>query len=633
MIDRRGFLGVMAGALGAGPLRAAEGENPLPPTHPETVPENPLDRLPKVPRVVDLSSMGREAGRQGGKISAIIGGQRDIRLMTVNGYSRLVTYDPNLQLHADILESFTVDEDRIFTFRLREGHRWSDGTPVSTEDFRYGWEDYVMDPDLRPGGLPSELLSADKGPVFEILDPLTVRYTWETPNPSFLPRLAAPQPLTIMLPAHYMRQFHAKYQDAELLDALVAHHEVDDWTDLHARMSRSYRPENPDLPTLDPWRNTTPPPADQFVFVRNPYFHRVDENGVQLPYIDRVVLNVAQSGIISAKTGAGESDLQMSSIDFVDYPYLKAAEKNHPVKLVTWRRTQGSRLALVPNLNCTDPVWRSLMQDPRVRRALSLGVNREEINAALFFGLATPSADTVLPASPLYRPEYAAAWSAYDPDTANALLDEVGLTERRYDGLRLLPDGRPMWIIVESAGESTLEADVMELVADHWREIGVAPFSRVSQRDIMRSRALAGEIVMSIWQGIDNGVATADMSPAQLAPTADDQLAWPLWGMHWFTRETKGEPPDLPVAVELLDLYKRWLVSGSPAEREEIWHKMLSIRADQVFTIGIVNETLQPIMHNSRMRNFPPEGLYGFDPTCYLGVYMPDTFWLDDGEA
>ena len=109
-------------------------------------------------------------------------------------------------------------------------------------------------------------------PRFEVLDQLTVRYSWDEPNPGFLPRLAAPQPLTLALPAAYMKQFHAKYQDAARLAELVRADRVQTWTDLHAKMSRSYRPENPDLPTLDPWRNTTAPPAEQFVFERNPVF-------------------------------------------------------------------------------------------------------------------------------------------------------------------------------------------------------------------------------------------------------------------------------------------------------------------------------------------------------------------------
>ena len=142
------------------------------------------------------------------------------------------------------------------------------------------------------------------------------------------------------------------------------------WADLHIKMSREYRPENPKLPTLYPWRNTTAPPAEQFIFERNPFFHRVDENGRQLPYIDRFVLNVSSSSIIPAKTGAGESDLQATGIDFADYTFLKDAEDRYPVKVDLWKMTRGSRVAILPNLNCGDDVWRGLFRDVRVRRAL-----------------------------------------------------------------------------------------------------------------------------------------------------------------------------------------------------------------------------------------------------------------------
>jgi peptide/nickel transport system substrate-binding protein len=402
------------------------------------------------------------------------------------------------------------------------------------------------------------------------------------------------------------------------------------WTSLHIRMARQYRPENPDLPTLDPWRNTTKPPAEQFVFERNPFFHRVDENGLQLPYIDRFVLNVSSSSIIPAKTGAGESDLQAINLDFTDYAFLKDAEKRYPVKVSLWKKTLGSRLALLPNQNTGDAVWRPLLRDVRVRRALSLAIDRREINMAVFYGLATPSADTVLPESPLFRPEYAQAWIKHDPAQANALLDEAGLSLRDDDGIRILPDGRPAQIIIESAGESTLETDVLELVADHWRNVGLALFIRNSQRDVFRSRALAGQIMMSIWSGIDNGVPTADMNPGQLAPTADDQLQWPVWGAHYVSHGEIGEAPDMPEAAELMRLLKEWRHTVTTPERAAIWHKMLSIYTQQVFSIGIVNATQQPILATTRLRNLPKEALYGFDPTCYFGVYMPDTFWLGE---
>lgn len=590
------------------------------------------ERLPSPPRMVAMEEYGLSDGRHGGTMRILISGQRDIRYMPINCYSRLVGYNRNMELEADLLESFEVENERAFTFRLRKGHRWSDGSAFTTEDFRYVWEDMFLNEELYRGGIPANLIVNDRPPRFEVVDEWTVRYVWDDPNPDFLTDIASPSPLRLMQPSAYLRQFHVQYQTEAMLVQHQTAERVEDWVALHQKMSRSVRPENPDLPTLDAWRNRTAPPAGRFVFERNPFYHRVDSSGRQLPYIDRIFLDVSSADLIAAKAGTGESDLQFANLDFADYTFLKRAEKRYPIKVDLWKRTQGSSIALIPNLNCKDPTWNAMWRDVRVRRALSLAVNREEINKAVFFGLAKESANSILPESPLFRPQYRSAWADFDPARANALLDEVGLTERDSYGVRILPDGRPAKLVIESAGEQSRESDVVELLHDHWMEIGIKLYIRVSQRELLRRRVKGGDTLMVVSQGLDNGVPTADMSPKELAPTADDQLQWPLWGLYEMSGGSDGRPADLPEAILLHEQLETWRRATSHEEREAAWHRMLETFTDQVFTIGTVNAALQPVVRSSRLRNVPTSGLYGYDPMSYMGVYLPDTFWYE-GEA
>lgn len=584
-------------------------------------------RLPLEPRVINTRALGGRPGRQGGELRILIGSQRDIRLMPFFGYSRLVGYDRDLNLIPDILARFEVVDQSIFTFHLRPGHRWSDGHPFTTEDLRYAWEDVMMHERLP--GVPVELRPDDTLPLVEVIDELTIRYSWPFPNPEFLPELAAPNPPRIVMPAHYMKQFHADFADAASLDAAVEAHRVDDWRALHTRLSRPNRPANPNLPTLEPWRPRTEPPAQQFIFERNPFFHRVDENGVQLPYVDTIKLNVSSYEIIPAKAAAGESDLQATTISFSHYTVLKDAENRFPINVSLWRGSQGSRLALYPNMTCIDETWRAMFRDVRVRRALSLAINRNEINQALFYGLCNASANTILPDSPLYRREYASAWARHDPDEANALLDAAGFTPAGLDGQRRLPDGRVAGILVETAGESTVETDVLELIRDHFQRVGLALWTRSSQRDIFRSRVLAGEVLMSVWAGYDNALVTSDMPPVEFAPTAPDDLQWPAWGAWYLSGETQGQAPELPEAIRLVELLRQWRSATTDDERTDVWHQMLAIHADQVFSIGTVNQAPQPILRARDLRNVPEDAIFGYAPTSMLGVYNPDIFWRD----
>ena len=236
----------------------------------------------------------------------------------------------------------------------------------------------------------------------------------------------------------------------------------------------------------------------------------------------------------------------------------------------------------------------------------------------------------MLPESPLFREELQSAWADFDPDQAGQLLDELGLDKRDRDGVRLLPDGRRAEIVIETAGEDTEQVDVLELLHDTWLDVGIKIFTRPSQREVFRNRIFAGETQISIWSGLENGVPTADMSPEGLAPTRRHGLQWPKWGRYHETNGNAGEEPDMAPARELMELYDAWLKAATSDEREEIWHRMLAIHRDNVFSIGIIAGVMQPIVVNKRLRNVPREAVYNWDPGAQFGIYRPDTFWYEN---
>jgi peptide/nickel transport system substrate-binding protein len=585
---------------------------------------------PDEPSVVSFDGdSGKTVGKPGGELHMLVGRAKDTRLMVVYGYARLVGYDQKLELVPDILKAVDIEDGRSFTLHLRKGHRWSDGEPFTSEDFRYWWEDVVNNPKLSPTGPPPELIVEGEKPKVEFPDPLTVRYSWSKPNPFFLPAMAQATPLFIYMPAHYLKQFHERYADPKKLSGLIEQTQARNWAQLHGRHDDMYKFDDPNLPTLQPWRLATSPPAERFLFERNPYFHRVDSQGQQLPYIDRVVFEVVDDKLIPIKTGAGETDLQSRGLFFKHYTFLKESQEHSRLLTYLWQTAQGAHLAIYPNLNATDQTWRQVFRDVRFRRALSLAIDRDEINQIMYFGLARGGNNTVLPQSPLYKPEYRDEWAQFDLAKANALLDEIGLTKRSADGLRLLPDGRPMDLVIETAGEESEQTDILELIQESWLKLGVRIHSKPLQREMFRNRVFAGETLMSIWYGLENGIPSADMSPAEFAPTDQNQLQWPMWGQHYQTKGEAGQAPDLPEAAELLGLFGKWRTATTTDERREIWQRMLSIYSAQIYSIGLIAGIMQPVAVRKTLHNVPAEGVYNWEPGAQFGIYRPDTFWFE----
>lgn len=582
--------------------------------------------LPEEPLITKMDS-DQVIGKRGGTLYTLMAKSKDIRMMTVYGYARLVGFNRQFELKPDLLKDIIVsDGGRTFTLVIRKGHRWSDGHLFTAEDFRYYWEDVANNKKLSPFGPPQQLMVKGKPPTFTLVDEHTVRYQWEDPNPYFLPALAGARPLFIYMPAHYLKQFNASYTQTETLALLVDKHGKRNWAGLHHSKARQYKLTNPKLPVLQPWVNTTKPPAERFVFKRNPHYHRVDEKGQQLPYINQVVINIATSSLIPAKARAGDATIQGRYIRLDNYTFLKAGEKKGDYKVLFWKNARGSQVALYPNLNAKDPQWREIMQSVKFRRALSLSINRHEINQVVYYGLALEGGNTVLPASRLYDEKFTKTWCQYDPKLANQLLDEMGLTKRNNLGTRLLPNGQPMEIIVQSAGESTEQTDILELIQDHWKAIGIKLLTRPSQREVFRNRIFSGDALMAVWEGLDNALPTPEMNPKQLAPSVQEQYQWPKWGKYYETGQ--GDPPKIPEVLELVKLHKAWMHAPSVQEKSDIWKRMLSIYSDQVYTIGTVTGIFQPIVVSNKLMNVPKEGWYSWEPGAYFGIYRMDTFWL-----
>ncbi|GAA6177503.1 ABC transporter substrate-binding protein [Sulfitobacter pacificus] len=588
------------------------------------------ERLPDTPLVVDLEAKGRTFGTQGGTLRTLVTRSKDVRQMVVYGYARLVGYGPDYELYPDILRDIEVIEDRKYILHLRPGHRWSDGAPFTSGDFRYWWEKVVNNAEITPSGPPEFMIVDDKLGRVTFPDDHTVIFEWDTPNSNFLPLLAQAAPPFIYRPAHYLRQFHVDFAETEALAEEVRRARVKSWAALHNKRDSMYKFDNPDQPTLQPWINASGR-SSRKLFVRNPYYHRIDTRGLQLPYIDVVNMTIVGGGLVAAKANAGEVDLQARGLDFPDVSILKKGETDGGnYRTLLWASGVASQIAIYPNLNFNDPVWREVMRDVRFRRALSMGIDRRMINRALYFGLGNEGGMTALSSSPLFNSDDLLAWSGMDITAANTLLDDMGLINRNDAGIRLLPDGRPMEFVIETAGERQEVENALAIVTDTWREIGVKLVMRPLDRDILRNRVYAGVSMAAIWFGWDNGLPTAATSPKYLAPTNQEFFAWPKWGQHYATAGNAGEPPDMEAAKRLMQLADDWSHTTVPTERKAIWREMLDIHADQQFAIGILSEAPQPVVVSKHLRNVPEKAIWAYDPGAHFGVHRVDEFYFDD---
>ena len=369
-------------------------------------------------------------------------------------------------LTENILDHYKSSPDgRTYTLHIRDGLKWSDGIPVTTGDVQFNYEDILNNKDITgekwPHGWTSPI---EEKYELQIVDELTFKIEFENSTPGFLDVINMPwvDYTHFIQPKHFLQRFHADYNDRDNLDAVVRQEDAEDWVEIFQR-KRFILGEPPtkdllDVPVLHPWKVVEVKAGKWTVLERNPYYFKTDAMGNQLPYIDRVVVNVVDNEeICDVKAFSGEIDLYGTSIPKLPRAKEYAESGDYRVEVSEYGYLYHP-LVHAFNFTFGDEVWQTIVADVRFRKALNLSINREEIVSAFYYDLS----DLL----PKWVP------STYDPGEAERLLDEIGLDQRDRDGWRLRPDGELLRLSI-MVSTTDLQSKVHEWVAKNYRAVGV----------------------------------------------------------------------------------------------------------------------------------------------------------------
>ena len=527
---------------------------------------------------------------------------------------------PNLASSYDVNEG----QSMTFTFHLREGTKWSDGTPFTADDLVWWYQNIFMNTKMTPSPW-SWLTVAGEPVVISKTDDDTVDF-WFAEAYGLFTTFLAFQGYNIIHASHYLKQFHPDFADADELAAAIKEAGFDEWTQLMGQHLGSRRLYTPGDPTLSAWLAVTDPASTRLVMERNPYFWKVDTSGRQLPYIDTVTFDLVTDGeVINLKASAGELDFQFRHLNPTNFTLFKENEERGGYRTLTYIHDKEQSAIISINLTNKDPNIRAVVSDVRFRKAMSYALNRNDINELVYGGLAGPPSQVVpFPESPFHLAELASAYVEYDPDQANALLDEMGLTGRDGNGFRLRPDGETMSLTVEIVDGFS---DVGELTKEYWEAVGVKTNLDVIERSLWQQRYVSNDMDVSMWSG------TAGMMPLTwpryYVPTGGQVLWAPDWQFWYESNGARGEePPDF--MKQAIALYDKIKVTVDPAKQHELFKEILRIKVDHLWNIGLLSPS-PPIVGvvNAKLRNVPERAIYS-DIARSPGNFVPEQFFYTE---
>ena len=574
------------------------------------------ERLPEEPLVVaPYDSIGTYGGTLDVLSNATEAGTSDfLSVRHVN----LVRYSDDLQtIVPNVAKDWEWNDDYTqLTFYLRKGHKWSDGTPFTAEDVKFWYDNLALDSKVIEKPKDYVLVAGERMTV-DVVDPQTVVFNLPSPKPGLLAHFATSFAQGFQ-PKHFLGQYHPDINpDADKLaqeagfetglEVVAAYFGNSDWTDTPSPLlSKPDKVANLPadvIPTLETHiyiKDTT----EGRHLVANPYFHMVDTAGNQLPYIseqDEVYINDDEVRIL--KLVNGEVDYKSQSLQLSTSPILleNQEKSDYTIQL----KPVIAMPAVSFNVTSEDLEKRKVFGDLKFRQAMSVAINRDEINEVAFFGQGTPSQSIAF--SP--RPDFIDAkweqhYAQYDPELAKSLLDEIGMVDTDGDGFRELPNGDKIVLNMQFAVQG-IDGKTVELIGQHWADVGVQTTVKEVTPDEYRSAQSSNQLDVGLWfRGMSLAVTLGNN--ANFVPpfqTYFEHRTGMLWA-EWVDSDGASgvEPPEyVKEMIKDIDIFQS-AVAGTP-EFEQAGQRLVENMVGNLLFIGTVLAP-SPIYHRNALKNF-----------------------------
>jgi peptide/nickel transport system substrate-binding protein len=600
------------------------------------------ERLPLNPRVLKPYD---SIGEYGGAWQRAFRGASDrFGVHTTIAEHLLEIYQENnggdMTLYNNVAESYEVNADATeYIWHLRKGMKWSDGVEMSADNAVWWYENVYLNSELAPNRRYDNVRQQDYLTGIEKVDDWSFKCTYSRPNPTLPLGVVRGEAwgtvggLNFMVPHHYLQDYHPDFADEDFLNGVIAEKEVNSWVELWMGGQIGMFFFNPDLPMVGPWVMKVTVPAERIIQERNPYYYQVDPDGNQLPYLDEVThLFYESQETFNLRLISGEVDCQFRMVQIADYPLLKENEARGGYEVKTWVADSSGGYSVNPtprdDAGNVDEAQMAVVSQADFRRALSMAINRVEINELVYNGLSNPRGAAPVPGSPVYKKEYEELWASYDPDAANELLDGLGLTERDRDGLRLRPDGRPLVLRMDvDANPGSADEKQHTLVAEYWKEVGINTVINAMERSL-RETVFFSDRHSVVAGGISNTSVPLSFDAWHNGPGAG-------WG-RWVRTPAGETPPDLAVEppadepiYEMFDLIQQAYSTIDINEAHETLKQALDIFYNQCYSIGTVGASPQPVVVSNRMKNVP-NNVVQANALMQINMAQPAQMYIDE---